>query len=315
MIKSILIYGTGIMGASMAQIFAQYGYETILLGRNDNSIQKALKLIEINQKSFVDFGVISSNKSEEIKRDIIFTTDNNYLKKADYIIETIVEDMNVKKEFFKYLSKTAKEDSVIVTNTSGLSINEMAKSIKNPHRFAGMHWINPPHIVPLIEIIKNDYTDDDTVGKIKEVCDKIHKKAVIVKNDCSGFIFNRLQYALLREAAYIVENGWASIEDVDNVVKFGLGMRYACIGPFRIADIGGLDTFNSVSKYLVPELSAQDKIPLLNKIVDCECGFGVKNGKGFYDYSNGNDKKAIAERDELFINIIKNFYNNLDNDL
>jgi len=307
-IKSIVVYGPGVMGASMAQIFAQYGYNTTLLGRSEKSIEKAVKLIEINQASSVKAGLLTAEESERIKSSINLTTDDSCFKTAEYIIETIVEDMAVKKEFYSYISDVAPEDCVIVTNTSGLSISEMASVLKNPERFAGMHWINPPHIVPLIEIIKGEHTNDETVETVKDVCLGIHKKPVVAKKECAGFILNRLQFAVLREAAYIVENGWADVEDVDDVVKYGLGMRYACIGPFRVADIGGLDTFNRIASYLPADLSAQDSIPLLKDMVENKGAMGVKNAKGFYDYSDGKDKEAIAERDEMFIKIINGFY-------
>ena len=307
-IKSIVVYGPGVMGASMAQIFAQYGYNTILLGRSESSIEKAVNLIEINQASSVKAGLLTAEESEKIKSSIVYTTDDSCFKTAEYIIETIVEDMEAKKEFYRYVSDVAQEDCIIVSNTSGLSINEMATALKNPERFAGMHWVNPPHIVPLIEIIRGDNTADETVEIVKDVCLGIHKKPVVIKKECAGFILNRLQFAVLREAAYIVENGWADIKDVDDVVSFGLGMRYACIGPFRVADLGGLDTFNKIASYLPADLSAQDSIPLLKDMVENQGAKGVKNAKGFYDYSDGKDKEAIAERDEMFIKIIKGFY-------
>ena len=306
-IKSVVIYGPGTMGASMAQVFAQYGFKTTLLGRSEESIKKAVKLIDINQKNAVENGLLTKEESEKIAASIIYTTDMNCFKDAEYIIETIVEDMAVKKDFYKQLSEIVSDSTVIVTNTSGLSITKMAESVKKPERFAGMHWINPPHLVPLIEIIKGENTNDETVEVIKQVCGDIHKKVVVVKKECAGFLFNRLQYAVLREAAYIVENGWADIEDVDNVVKYGLGMRYACLGPFAVADLGGLDTFNKVAAYLVPDLSKENNIKLLNSIV-AEGGFGVKNKKGFYDYSDGGDIKAINERDSAFIEILREFY-------
>ena len=171
-----------------------------------------------------------------------------------------------------------------------------------------MHWVNPPHIVPLVEVIKGDKTSDATASLVFENALAIGKKPIMVKKDAQGFVLNRLQFAVLREAMHIVESGIASIEDVDNTFKYGLGMRYAAIGPFETADLGGLNTFYNISSYLFADLSDRKTVnDMLTKLFQAE-SYGVKSGQGFYDYSGGKDQEAIRRRDRMFIKIAKCLY-------
>jgi len=266
-IKHIVIAGAGLMGASMAQIFAKYDYTVTLFDIFEAGIEKGKELIRINQMTSIEEGDLTKEASMQVLANISYSMDMECFRSADYVIEAIVENMDVKKKFWSSVSEIISEDAVLTSNTSGLSITAIGEAVKNPERFAGMHWVNPPHIIPLVEVIAGDKTAEQTLDIVKEVAESIHKKPVLVKKDVNGFILNRLQFSVLREALYIVENGIASPEDVDNVMKYGLGMRYAAIGPFETVDLGGLDTFYKVGSYLFRELSDQKEVPdLLEKI-------------------------------------------------
>lgn len=310
-IKNIVIAGAGLMGASMGQVFAQYGYNIILYDIVEEGIQKGKNLIAINQEISIKEGMITGEQSADLLKRISFSTDKNCFKKADYVIEAILENLSVKQKFWAEVSAMAPEDTVLASNTSGLSITEIAEAVKIPERFAGMHWVNPPHIVPLVEIIVGEKTSQETVEIVRNLALSIHKKPVMVKKDAKGFILNRLQYALLREAIYIVENGIADIEDVDNVMKYGLGMRYAALGPFETVDLGGLDTFYTISGYLFADLSDEKCTSKILKKLYEENAYGTKTGRGFYDYSNGRDEEVIKKRDKDFIKLVKCLYSDL----
>lgn len=171
-----------------------------------------------------------------------------------------------------------------------------------------MHWFNPSHIIPLIEIIKGNDTSDETAQQVYKISKQINKQPVIVNKDVPGFVANRLQFALLREALHIVDNEIMSIEDVDKVVKYALGFRYACFGPFEVADFGGLDTFEHISKFLNPFLANNSSVSkTLEDLVTNE-NYGVKNQKGFYDYTDGKDKQAIEKRDEYYLKLYETLY-------
>jgi 3-hydroxybutyryl-CoA dehydrogenase len=168
-----------------------------------------------------------------------------------------------------------------------------------------MHWWNPPHIVPLVEVIKADYTADATAETLMEVSKKLGKIPVLVKKDARGFIGNRLQFAVVREALHIVEQGIASIEDVDKTLKFGPGLRYAILGALETADLGGLDTFYYISSYLFADLGKEQEAPAILAKLNEEKNLGVKTGKGFYDYSNGKGLEVIKYRDVMLLQLLK----------
>ncbi len=293
------------MGASMGQIFAEYGYTVIVYDIAPEAIEKGKELIALNQRGMVAHGINTEEESQKILGRISFSTDITVFRNADFVIEAIVERMDVKNAFWAEVSRLVAEDVVLTSNTSGLSITEMAKSVHLPRRFAGMHWVNPPHIVPLVEIISGAETDPEALEIIRDVALSLNRKPVTVKGDPKGFILNRLQFAVLRESLHIVEQGHATLEDVDAVMKYGLGMRYACIGPFETADIGGLDTFFRIGSYLFADLSAAADVPELLAAAYGNGDYGVKTGKGFYDYSNGRDVQVIEKRDKDFLSVAK----------
>lgn len=168
-----------------------------------------------------------------------------------------------------------------------------------------MHFWNPPHIIPLVELIRGNETSDETVNLVLELIKMIGKEPVVVKKDAPGFIGNRLQFAVFREALNIVESGIADIEDVDKAMKFGPGFRYPIIGPLETADLGGLDTFYYISSYLFNDLSdAKEPNEILKELIDKK-ELGVKTKKGFYDYSNGRDEEVIKKRDKMFFKMLK----------
>lgn len=281
--KKIGICGTGLMGATMAQIFAEKGYETRIYGRTEASLERGKKIITLDE------GV-----------PLYYTTRLEDLGKCDIIIESIVENLAVKQEFFERLSKIVGAETILATNTSGLSINRIGERVHGKERFLGMHWFNPSNLIPLIEIICNDKTEQKYVDEVYALAKAIDKKPVICRQDVPGFIANRVQFAVLRECMDIVEKGIATAEDVDAVMKYGLGFRYAAYGPFEVADFGGLDTFYHISEYLNADLcDVKEPQGIIRNLYE-QGYYGVKNGRGFYDYSNGKGEKAVKIRNRKF---------------
>ena len=236
------------MGASIAQTFALFNYEVTVYDIFETALDKAKRLVDINQETWIKSGIVSEEKSNELKGRISYSNDVQSFKDVDFLIEAILENIDVKHKFWKEVSELVREDTILCSNTSGLSITKIAEAVKYPERFAGMHWMNPPHIIPLIEVIQGQLTSDSTVDIVYELALKLEKKPVKVK-DAPSFVLNRLQQAILREALYIVQEGITTPEGVDDVMKYALGFRYAVFGPFEICDLGGLDIHNNISKF------------------------------------------------------------------
>lgn len=306
-IQHIVIAGAGTMGASMGQIFARFGYDVTLYDLFPAALEKAKNLIALNQKTEVAEGIVTEAQSAELLGRIAYTAEKDCFKTADFVIEAILEKLDVKHSFWAEISELVGEDVVLASNTSGLSITKIAEAVKLPERFGGMHWINPPHIIPLIEVIQGEKTSEETVGVLRDLALAVEKKPVAIK-DAPGFALNRIQLAILRECLHIVDEGIAAPEAVDDVMKYGLGLRYACLGPFQVCDLGGLDIFNNIASYLFADLS--DKKEPFGMLADraAKGEFGVKSGKGFYDYSDGKDAALIEYRDAMFTKLAKCLY-------
>ena len=268
------------MGYSMAQIFAEYGYEVTLWNHRAETLERAKKKI-----------------ASGVADKIVYSAEMSAFQGRDLIVECIKEDLDTKLGFYRQMSPLTDEDTIIATNTSGLSINTLSTAVTRPERFLGMHWFNPPTLIPLIEIIKNDHTDAAVAQAIYDLSLAIDKKPAVVEKDVYGFAANRLQLAVLREACSMVKDGVISVEGIDSVMKYGLGFRWACLGPLETIDFGGIDTFYHISEYLVPDLEDSHEIPALIREHFDAGEYGVKTGKGFYDYSNGKDAEATKERD------------------
>lgn len=307
-INNIVIAGAGIMGSSMAQIYAKYFDNVTLYNHREESLKKAQNRIRENVETLVKSGELERKAADKLLGSITYTTSTDCFKSCDCVAENLTESMEIKDEFYKMISAIIKDDAIITTNTSGLSINRLSQSVKKPERFIGMHWFNPPHLVPLIEIIKGDNTKEDVARTIYQLALKIEKKPVIVNKDVSGFVANRLQFAVLREALELVRKGVVSSEGIDAVMKYGLGFRYACLGPLEVVDLGGIDTFYHISEYLCEDLCNSKEPPELLKEHYAAGEYGVKSKKGFYDYSDGKDTKTIAERDEKFLKLYHALY-------
>jgi 3-hydroxybutyryl-CoA dehydrogenase len=307
-IKKVGVAGGGTMGSGIAQIFAQNGYEVVVTDIAEKFLDNTRRIILLNQKTLIGEGLLTEKEAEESLKYITYSTDKSVFADADLIIEAIIEKMDIKQDYWKEVEAIAKDTCIFATNTSGLSINGICTKVNNKGRFIGMHWWNPPHIIPLIELIKADQTTDETVQVLKELVDKIGKKSVVVLKDVNGFIGNRIQFAVYREALKIVEDGIATVEDVDNAMKYGPGFRYPVLGPFETADLGGLDTFYYISSYLFKQLSdVKEPTKLQQQLMDAN-SLGVKTGKGWYDYSNGKGEEAMARRDKNFFKMLKHIH-------
>lgn len=303
--ETIVIAGAGTMGASMALSFARFGFRVHLYDISEESLIKGRELIENSIKVLVSAELVAARQVSGILDMINSTTDIQIFAKGDVVIESIVERIEIKEDFYRSISKLVKPECIVCSNTSAIPISAMGEFVLLPERFLGMHWFNPAHLIPLIEIIKGDKTGQKYASKIYDLAKRIDKEPVIINKDVKGFVANRIQFAIMREALYLVENEVVSPDDLDKVMKYSLGLRYASSGPLATGDFGGLDTFLHISKFLNPDLcDCHEASKLLGDLVATN-RLGLKTGRGFYDYDKVTPGKAISQRDENLLELLK----------
>ena len=285
-IRNICNVGTGTMGHGTAVMFAKAGYNVKMYGRTQESIDRGMKGVRSALETYKAHQLVTEAEIPEILGRVKGVTSlEEAAKDADFVIESVAEDLAVKQAMFKQLDKLCPAHTIFATNTSGLSPTAVAEAVSRKDKFVVAHFWNPPHLVPLVEVVPGKHTAQSTVDLTWALMEKIGKKPVALKREALGFIGNRLQLAMLREALYIVQEGIATAEAVDATVRYSLGRRYGVTGPLESADLGGLDIFQNISGYLYKDL-CNDPVssPLLAETV-ARGDLGAKTGKGFYDYS------------------------------
>ena len=224
---------------------------------------------------------------------------------AELVVESIAEDLAAKVELLGRAERLALPDAVLATNTSSLSIASIAAGLERPERFAGLHWFNPPELVPLVEVVAGERTDAGVVEALRDWMEALGKAPIVLRKDIPGFVANRLQYGLVREAWTLVEDGVCSYEDVDRALTHGLGARWAAVGPFQIADLAGLDVYLAVIRNLYPDLST-DQAPAPTLVEAVESGaHGVKTGRGLLGEYDAADAARIAEARNAMLRAIE----------
>ena len=308
-IKKIAVIGSGIMGHGIGQAFALGGYAVTLNDVSDEILDRALRQIRKNLDTFVEFDITTDGEAKEALSRIKTTTGlKDAVKDSDFIVEALPEVMELKKRVFRDLDACSPSHAVIASNTSGLSLTEMASEIKRQDQAVIAHWWNPPHIIPVVEIVKGRYTSDQTVDLVYRLLADIGKKPVRILKEVPGFLGNRLQFALYREALSCLKEGVASAEDIDLAVKGTFGFRLPTIGPLETSDFGGLDTFFNICQYLFKEIDRSTEAPEILKEKVRAGKLGVKTGEGFYAYPGERAQEKIRERDRQFLQRLKCLY-------
>jgi 3-hydroxybutyryl-CoA dehydrogenase len=282
-IKKIGVLGAGAMGNGIAQVCAQAGHEVIMRDIADKFVQRGLKTIEGFLAKGVEKGKITEDEKKKVVGRIKGTTEMADLKECDFIIEAVLEELDLKKKVFQEVEKLTRPEVILATNTSSMSITAIGAATKRPDKVVGMHFFNPVPLMRLVEVIKGMDTSDETAGVTMQLSEKLGKVAVLVKKDTPGFIVNRLMMVQMLEAVKVYEEGIASMEDIDKAIKGGLNHP---MGPFELMDLTGLDINYNVSEYFHHELNQELKhvTPLTLKNMVLAGKLGRKTGEGWYKY-------------------------------
>jgi 3-hydroxybutyryl-CoA dehydrogenase len=282
-IKKIGVLGAGAMGNGIAQVCAQAGHEVIMRDIADKFVQRGLKTIEGFLAKSVDKGKITEEEKKKVVGRIKGTTEIADLKDCDFVIEAVLEELELKKQVFQEVEKLTRPEVILATNTSSMSITAIGAVTKRPDKVVGMHFFNPVPLMRLVEVIKGIDTSDETANVTMALSEKLGKVPVLVKKDAPGFIVNRLMMVQMVEAIKVYEEGIASMEDIDKAIKGGLNHP---MGPFELMDLTGLDINYNVSEYFHHELNQELKhvTPLTLKNMVRAGKLGRKTGEGWYKY-------------------------------
>jgi len=312
-IRSISVLGAGIMGHGIAQAFLMGGYPVRLYDIKDAILDTARAHIRKNMEMFAQEGLLEASEVPPAVERLFTTTELALaVEGADFIVEAAPEDLPLKQELFARVESLCPPQAVIATNTSSLTLSAIGEKVKKKDRLVVTHWFNPPHIVPTVEVVRGPETTQETMELAVALLERIRKMPVRIQKELPGFIVNRIQTALIREVWDLYAQGVASPEDIDKAVKGSVGFRLASIGPLLTADLGGLDLWLRVYDNLVHEISSSTEAPKAVRDMVSQGHYGIKSGKGFYDYALDFSKaeldEAVRRRDKEFLKRLKDLY-------
>jgi 3-hydroxybutyryl-CoA dehydrogenase len=301
-IKTVAVIGAGTMGQGLAQSFAQVGYTTYMFGNVDKEkLAGHMAQVEANLKLFQEYDLLKEDVKTIMSRIIPVLSKDipEVSKKCEFIIESAPEDLNLKKQLFAQL-EAAREDNILASNTGSLTIPSIVEGMRTPKRVVGVHYFNPAHIMPLVEIHYGPQTTQETIATTQALIEKTGRKSIQLKKFITGFVVNRLQAALGREALYLVKEGVVSPEDIDIATKGSYGFRWSNIGVFEGYDMIGIDVLIRVGGIFKLLDNSTDNPKFMYDMVE-KGDFGIKTGKGFYDYAGKSTAQVLDEKNRKLL--------------
>lgn len=296
-IRRVTVVGAGLMGHGIAQEFAVAGYEVSVVDTDAQVLESVVGRVRANLRRMVELGLVESASAAAAPERMHTTTElAAAVAKTDVVIEAASENLELKQRLFGEMDRVARGDAILASNSSSFMPSELCPQVQNRGRVLVAHYFNPPHLLPIVEIVRGPETTDEAVTTMHALLTRIGKHPAIVNKEARGFVGNRLQLALFREALSIVEQGIASVEDVDTVVRFGFGRRLAAAGPFEIADAAGADLWAAVAANLLPHISTATEVPAFFREMLARGEHGMKTGKGFHTWT---PESADAARDRI----------------
>ncbi|WP_026934766.1 3-hydroxyacyl-CoA dehydrogenase family protein [Christiangramia echinicola] len=292
--KNIAVIGAGTMGNGIAHTFAQSGYKVQLIDISEESLKKGMDTISKNLDRMVaKEKICEDQKNETLENITTFTEISEGVENASLVVEAATENTDLKLKIFRHLDQSTSEDTILATNTSSISITQIASEVSNPERVIGMHFMNPVPVMKLVEIIRGYNTSDEVTKTIMDLSEKLNKVPVEV-NDYPGFVANRILMPMINEAIETLYNGVAGVYEIDTVMK--LGMAHP-MGPLQLADFIGLDVCHSILEVMYDGFKNPKyaPCPLLTNMVRAG-KIGVKSGEGFYDYSESRKAEKVSSQ-------------------
>ncbi len=314
-IQRVAVLGLGTMGHGIAQTFAAAGCSVRAYDEAEAARSTAIERIRSNLVQMAEESLIDASAVEgTIERIVVVDQPMRAVKGAEYVVEAVLENLPLKQELFAQMESWASRDAVLASNTSTFPMTQISKNMQLPQRAINTHWFNPPHLVPVVEVVPGERTSPEITVLTIELHKRIGKQAVRINREIPGLLVNRVQIAMIREVFHLWDQGIASAEDIDAAIRGSMGFRLAANGPLEIADFGGLDVWLNVFQGLVPDIRSDWEVPSrVQEIVD-KGNYGVKTGQGIYDYPPEAAEQKRRERDQRFMALAKLFYQQADVD-
>lgn len=295
------VIGTGTMGPGMGAVLERAGIQVALYDVSDEALEKARAGVELARGVLERLGTEQNGGG-----DIRFETDlQESLEGADFVLEAIPEKLELKQDVFADIEQHVADDAVLSSNTSGIPITKIAEKLEHPERVIGMHWSNPPHLIPMIEVIPGKRTNEGTIAAAQGLIQRIGYRASQLNKEVPGFVENRVLYAIMRECLALVDEGVIDAEELDLNVKWGIGYKLAVIPPMQLLDVAGLDIYESVANYLNSDLSTESGVSeTITKLTE-QGKLGIKAGGGLFEYSQDELAELPAKRAAALVAVRK----------
>lgn len=302
----VVVVGSGLMGSGIAARSILAGNPTILVDTKESALERGAGSVAACLQELSENGLADGAAAEAAGKLMTYTTDmEGALGSARMVIEAVYENLELKQDLFEEMDRLLPPEVVIASNTSGLRITDIACKVRHPERTMTTHFWFPAHLVPLVEVVMSEYTDEAMAVAMKEELKRWGKQPVLVRKDLPGQLANRILQAVIREAVNIVEEGIASPEDVDLSVKMGMGIRFPAWGPLEHIDAVGIDLAASVQNTVLPEISSRQNAAKLLEDLIKEGKLGHKTGQGIYDWSKKDMEELAGRRNKFIIEAIK----------
>jgi 5-formyl-3-hydroxy-2-methylpyridine 4-carboxylic acid 5-dehydrogenase len=301
-ISNVVIIGAGTMGPGIAATFARHGYATTLCDIDAKQLDRARAGLDLVFATLQRGGFASDAQVAAARgRLTLAQAPASALEAADFVLENVPERLELKRAIFVELCEVVRGQAILASDTSGIPISALQAGMRHPERIVGMHWSNPPHLIPVIEVVRGKETATSTVRSTIALVESLQMLPAIVERDVPGFVENRILYAILREALHLLDEKVASAEDIDRIVKWGIGYKLGVIGPLRLLDMAGLDIYTAVAGYLNANLCND---PGISKTVAgkvAEGRLGLKTQAGLFDYTPEEIDRLARERGRLLV--------------
>lgn len=305
-IKTVAVLGLGTMGHGIAQVFATAGFRVRGFDEVAAAKDSLRDRCRENLQAMREAGMPGiKNIPSILSRMKVFDSIEEAVEGCQFVLEVVREDLATKQKLFAFLEKRVDPSAILASNTSTFPMSKIAARLARPGRCVNMHWFNPSHIVPVVEIIPGRKTSPETVASTMDLARRLGKTPVLLRKEVPGFIVNRVQAAMIREVWDLWQSGVASAEDIDLAVSGTMGFRLSAIGPLQVCDFGGLDVWSTLYKQLTPQIASDSKVPeKIHQLV--EAGhFGAKSTKGIFDYTPESLEKLRVKRDAQFLQLAK----------